>query len=90
MTKEVFEDLVAVEGANGDIYIIAVNLDKIAEGKIEAQKLYRDACEEQTIVIDDWVDSTDCVLTNFESIDDLEGCELLEDIEQKGYVISID
>ena len=91
MTKEQFENMIAYEGAQGDIMICAIDKEHIKKAKKVAEKLYRIACEDDTIIIDDWEDVTSCCFyTNFPTIQDLEDCDMLESIENKGFHINID
>ena len=91
MTQKQFENMVAYEGAQGDIMICAIDKERIEKAKKVAEKLYRKACEDNTIIIDDWEDVTSCCFyTNFPTIQDLEDCDMLETIEKTGFYVGID
>ena len=90
MTQETYNNLKSVEGAYGDICIIAIDVDHINIAKEVSLNMYKTACEDQSIQVDDWEDSTQNVHFNFPSIEDLEDCGRLEDLENLGYHINID
>ena len=86
--KVEYKNLVSVVGNDSDITIIAV-LDKLAIAKEKAQTLFSEACGKM-VVIDDWEDGTSYMHVNYPSLEYLEDCDLLEDLEEHGYAISID
>ena len=85
-----YDQLIAEEGAASDIVVIAIDDACLAKGKLKAEKLYRNACGDQSIRVTDWEDHTDCMHTNYPDLTDLDDCDLLNDLKTLGYTISID
>lgn len=85
-----YNQLIAEEGAASDIVVIAIDETYLAKGKLKAEKLYRDACRDQSIRITDWEDHTDCMHINHPDLVALDDCDLLSDLKNLGYTIIID